>query len=204
MIDDLDQSLQGFLHAALGPAVVIDFVTPSPEWASSRATDVLSCFLHAVTEQVERRSADWIDERDASGRVTGRRPPVRHYRFHYVISAWSDTPSAEHRLLGAVMTACLGTEVLPASHLIGVLSDAELPVGLILATPSEPYVVQPHQVWASLSMPLHASLTLVLEAVLRPALDVDVAPEAKQIALDMHRLPAGAARPPAPTNNPSR
>ena len=190
MIDELDNSLRDFLGAALGAATRISFEAPAPDWPRSTDSPTVSCFLHEVVEDIERRPADWCDVRGDDGRVAGRRPPLRHYRFHYLVSAWADGAEAEHRILGQVMTACLATETIPGDQLCGVLADQEIPVRLALAAPAGAHGVRAHQIWSSLGVALRASLALMVEATMQPGIDTDIAPEAKQITLGMERLPA--------------
>jgi Pvc16 N-terminal domain len=194
VIADADQSLANFLASSLPKGTTVVFDTPSEEWAKSLKRPTLSCFLHRVVEDIERRAADWIDERGDNGRVAGRQPPVRHYQLHYQVSAWATSVADEHRLLGQVMEACLGGEVIPARHLAGNLDGEDEPVLVRLGMPVADPGPQAHDVWSSLGVPLRASLELMLVAPLRPTLVTDIAPPAEELTLGMESIDAAAGR----------
>jgi Pvc16 N-terminal domain len=188
VIADADQSLANFLSSSLPKGTAVVFDTPSDDFAKSVKKPTVSCFLHRIVEDIERRAADWMDERGENGRVAGRQPPVRHYQLHYQVSAWAPSVSDEHGLLGSVMHACLHGEVLPPEHLAGSLADYEDPVLLRLGLPMADPGPQPHDVWSSLGVPLRASIELMLVAPLRPQLDTDLAPPAEELTLGMEAI----------------
>lgn len=199
MIADADRSLANFLGAVLDKGTTVTFETPTDDWAKAVKRPAVSCFLHRVVEDIDRRAADWADERGADGRVGARQPPVRHYQLHYQVSAWAKSVDDEHRLLGQVMEACLGGEVVAGEHLTGVLEGEEQPVLLRLGVPMADPGPQPHDVWSSLGLPLRASIDLTLVAPLRPALSTDIAPPAEELTLGVHLMAAGTRRPLRPT-----
>jgi hypothetical protein len=190
VIADVDDSLARFLGSALDASAAVSFESPTDQWATSVERPVVSCFLHRVVEDVDRRAADWVDER-IDGRVTGRQPPVRHYQMHYQVSAWAKTIDDEHRLLGRVMDACLAGEVIGPDHLTGVLADEHEPVLVRLAMPLQSVGPQPHEVWSALGMPLRASLDLTLVVPLRPALVTEIAPPAEELSMRMESISPG-------------
>lgn len=194
MIADADTSLANFLTSVLDAGTAVTFETPTDEWAKSVKRPAVSCFLHRVVEDLDRRASDWADERNADGRVGGRQPPVRHYQLHYQVSAWAKSVEEEHRLLGRVMEGCLGGEIVADEHLAGVLEGEVQPLLVRLGVPVPDPGPQPHDVWASLGMPLRASLELTLVAPLRPALNTDIAPPAEELTMDMERIGRGARR----------
>ena len=71
MIADVDRiAARNFLDSALDAGTPVDLrVTPTDEWAKSVKRPAVSCFLHRIVEDIERRNADWVDERSADGRV---------------------------------------------------------------------------------------------------------------------------------------
>lgn len=194
MIADADKSLANFLASVLGSGTAVTFETPTDEWAKAVKRPAVSCFLHRVVEDIDRRAADWADERGPDGRVGARQPPVRHYQLHYQVSAWAKSLDEEHRLLGKVMEGCLAGEIVAPEHLAGVLDGEVQPLLVRLGVPVPVAGPQPHDVWASLGMPLRASLELTLVAPLRPALNTDIAPPAEELTMDMERIGRGARR----------
>jgi predicted transcriptional regulator len=194
VIADADRSLANFLVSALDAGTSVTFETPSEEWAKAVKRPAVSCFLHRVAEDIGRRNADWADERNAEGRVSGRQPPVRHYQLHYQVSAWAKTIEDEHRLLGRVMEACLAGEIVAPEHLAGALEGEQQPLLVRLGVPVPDPGPQAHDVWSSLGVPLRASLELTLVAPLRPSLVTDIAPPAEELTMDMERIGRGAQR----------
>jgi len=194
VIADADKSLANFLASVLGSGTAVTFETPTDEWAKAVKRPAVSCFLHRVVEDIDRRAADWADERAPDGRVGARQPPVRHYQLHYQVSAWAKSLEEEHRLLGKVMEGCLAGEIVAPEHLAGVLDGEVQPLLVRLGVPVPVAGPQPHDVWASLGMPLRASLELTLVAPLRPALNTDIAPPAEELTMDMERIGRGARR----------
>jgi hypothetical protein len=194
VIADADKSLANFLASALGAGTTVTFETPTDEWAKAQKRPALSCFLHRVVEDIGRRNSDWADERGPDGRVGARQPPVRHYQLHYQVSAWAKSVEEEHRLLGQVMEACLIGETIAPEHLAGVLEGEEQPLLVRLGVPMQDPGPQAHDVWSSLGMPLRASIDLTLVAPLRPALDVDIAPPAEELTMDIGWIGPGSRR----------
>jgi hypothetical protein len=194
VIADADKSLANFLASALGAGTTVTFDTPTEEWAKAQKRPALSCFLHRVVEDIGRRNSDWADERGPDGRVGARQPPVRHYQLHYQVSAWAKSVEDEHRLLGQVMEACLIGETIAPEHLAGVLEGEEQPLLVRLGVPMQDPGPQAHDVWSSLGMPLRASIDLTLVAPLRPALDVDIAPPAEELTMDIGWIGPGSRR----------
>jgi hypothetical protein len=171
----------------------VTFETPSDELAKSMKRPAVSCFLHRVVEDIGRRDADWADQRTPEGRVAARQPPVRHYQLHYQVSAWAKSVDEEHELLGKVMQACLGGEIVAAAHLAGVFEGEEQPLLIRLGVPVPDPGPQPHDVWSSLGVPLRASLELTLVAPLRPILVTDIAPAGRGAVDDDGEDRAGGA-----------
>jgi hypothetical protein len=111
--------------------------------------------------------------------------------LHYQVSAWAKTLEEEHRLLGQVMQACLSGEIVAAEHLAGTLEGEQQPLLVRLGVPVQDPGPQPHDVWSSLGLPLRASLELTLVAPLRPTLETDIAPPAKEITIGIEAIGGG-------------
>jgi hypothetical protein len=189
MIDDVDASLRAFLGKSLGRGTAIRFDPPTPEWSSALKGATLDLFLYDIIEEIDRRSSDWEDQRNDSGRVSGRQPPVRYYRLSYLVSAWAKNAEDEHALLSAVMRACLGGEVLPPQFCQGSLAGEESPVLLRLCLPVSEPPARAHDLWSSVGQSARSSLELSVVAPLRPALVTEIAAPAEQINLNMNTDP---------------
>jgi hypothetical protein len=186
MIDDVDASLRAMLGAALARGTAVRFEPPTPEWSGGLKGNTVDLFLYDVTEEIERRSSDWEDQRGDDGRVLGRQPPVRYYRLTYLVSAWGKTTEDEHALLGAVMRACLEGEVLHPQYCRGSLAEEESRVLVRLCIPIGPSPARAHDIWSALGQPMRSSLEMAVVAPLRPVLFTDLAAPAEEISLNMN------------------
>lgn len=149
----------------------------------------VSLFLAEVREDVRAAPADWDDRRDpATGRVVGRQPPVRRFDLLYLVLA------PDEALLDTVLAATAPTRRLDPALLTGALRDTREPVILRLA----PYAAD---AYARLNLPPRTVLGLAVSAPLLRPLDTELAPPAREIALDVAR---GAHQPPRPTHHKGR
>ncbi|MEV4664207.1 Pvc16 family protein [Micromonospora echinofusca] len=126
MIWDVDLSVRAWLGSYLPPGVPVVF--DPPDRCAQLAGERVSAFLLDVEEDPNGVSASWDDLRDATGQVTGRRPPGRRYRFSYLLTAWGPDTEREHRLLGDLLVGCAGCTALPVRFLVGALARANQPV----------------------------------------------------------------------------
>jgi hypothetical protein len=171
MIADVDASLRSLLRATALRESKVDVVFESPTraWADALAGDVVDAYLWDIREDVARSRGDWEDVRNELGRVTGRRPPLHHYRLRYLLTAWAKSPAAEHALLAKVLGALADEQVIPAEHITGDLAAEGLPVFLSVALPSENDGT-PSDLWGALGVAPRPALELVATAPLpRPA-----------------------------------
>ncbi len=162
MIELFDQVLRRLITAevANGSGVEISFEAPTREWGTKRNVPTLDLYLYDVREDLTRREVQWADVRDASGRVVGRQPPPRRYRLSYLVTAWTQRPEDEHRLLSACLAAFLRHETLPPADLVDALADQPIPVELEVALPPGPDRSLA-DVWTALGGELKPSLDLV-------------------------------------------
>ena len=140
MIELFDEVLRRLITAEVadGTGVEISFEAPTREWGTKRNVPTLDLYLYDVREDLSRREVQWADVRDATGRVVGRRPPPRRYRLSYLVTAWTQRPEDEHRLLSACLGTFLRHETLPPSELTGALVEQPIPVELDVALPPGP------------------------------------------------------------------
>lgn len=167
MIEDIDESLRALVRreALNGADVEIAFEAPTKDWAARRNSPTLDLYLYDIREDLARRDVAWREVRDASGRVTERRPPARHYKLSYLVTAWTQRPEDEHRLLSAVLACFVRHEALPGDVLAGTLQGSELPVHTTIALPP-PADRSLSDVWSALGGELKPSLDLVVSVPL--------------------------------------
>src|SRR5882757_54581 len=107
MIGEVDSALRALIQneAVVGTGVEVVFDAPTKDWASRRNTPTIDVYLYDIREDLRRREMGAVNSYDGSGRVQSRHLPPRHFKLSYLISAWTQRPEDEHRLLSALL-AC--------------------------------------------------------------------------------------------------
>jgi len=166
MIHDVDQLLEKLVKkdALNGSSVELVFEAPTKDWVARRSGPAVDLYLYDIREDLERRVPAWEDVKDAAGeRTTDRRLPPRRYRLAYLVTAWTQRPEDEHRLLSALLSAFIRNAMLKPEELEGTLAEPNLPVYIDVAQP-------PSQdrsladVWSALGGELKPSLDVVVTA----------------------------------------
>ena len=163
MIDDVDEAVRTLIRqeALNGTAVDVVFDAPTKEWSSRRNSPTLDVYLYDISEDLRRRETGVIDVHNDEGRITGRRRPPRHFKLSYLVTAWTQRPEDEHRLLSAVLACFVRHDKLPAEVLQGSLADQPLPVRVTVGLPP-PEDRALSDVWSAMGGELKPSLDLVI------------------------------------------
>lgn len=137
MIQEVDQALMTLVkrESFTGDGVDVVFDAPTREWASRRNAPTLDVYLYDIREDLKRRERGMLNEYDADSRITARRLPPRYIKLAYLVTAWTQRPEDEHRLLSAVLGMLLRYAKLPDDTLSGQLADMGLPVAVTVALP---------------------------------------------------------------------
>src|SRR2546429_3933603 len=165
MIQDVDESLRALVKrdALNGSKADVAFDAPTKEWSSRRNTPTVDLYLYDIREDLEQREVMWESIRDDSGFVTERRPPARRLTLSYLVTAWTQRPEDEHRLLSSLLSCFLRNQTMPVELITGSLVGARLPITLNIALPP-PQDRSISDVWSALGGELKASLDLVVNA----------------------------------------
>lgn len=165
MIHDVDESLRALVRRDVlnGANVEVSFEAPSKEWSARRNAPTVNLYLYDIREDVSRRGAQYEEIRDERGMVVERRPPPRLFRLSYLVTAWTQRPEDEHRLLSAMLGCFLPLDALPADILRGEAGDPSRPLGVTIGMPL-PADRNISDVWSALGGELKASLDLVVTA----------------------------------------
>jgi hypothetical protein len=163
VIHDVDESLRELVTRDVlnGSGVEISFEAPTKDWAGRLSGPTLSLYLYDIREDLDRRQIQHEELRDENGRVTERRPPPRRFKLSYLVSAWTQRPEDEHRILSAFLSCFLRFDALPAETLAGSLTGAEYPVRVTVALPLPPERSL-GDTWTALGGELKASLDLIV------------------------------------------
>jgi hypothetical protein len=162
---EVDEALRALVRAEVlnGSDVEVVFDAPTKDWAARRNAPTVNLYLYDIREDLRRRERGMVNIYDDHGTVTGRRQPPRHFKVTYLITAWTQRPEDEHRLLSALLYCFLRNEALPADLLRGQLAETGLPVTMSVALPP-PEDRSFADVWSALGGELKPSLDLVVTA----------------------------------------
>src|SRR4029450_2152397 len=121
MIHDVDQTMLALLRreALNSSGVEVVFDAPTKDWASRRNAPTLDVYLYDIREDLRRRTRGMINQYGDDGQVRARRLPPRHFKLSYLITAWTQRPEDEHRLLSRVLSCFLRHDKLPDDLLAG-------------------------------------------------------------------------------------
>lgn len=167
MIHDVDEALKALIkREALGGAdveVVLD--APRKDWAARCTAPTIDLYLYDIREVANRRRAGTMDVRDHDGHVTARKPYPRTFRLSYLLTAWTQRPEDEHRLLSATLGCFLRHEIFPEDLLSETLAGSvEAP--RISVAQGPPQDRQVSDIWSALGGELKASLDLNVVATI--------------------------------------
>jgi len=157
VIQEIDQALRALIRAEAfaDRDVEVVFDAPTKEWAGRRNAPTVDVYLYDIREDMRRRAKGVENEYDGNGRIIGRHLPPRHFKLSYLVTAWTQRPEDEHRLLSALLACFLRHDAIPPELLASPLSDLGLP-------PPEDRAFA--DVWSALGGELKPSLDVVVTA----------------------------------------
>ncbi len=198
MIAEVDDGLRSLVkrEALNGSDVDLSFEAPTKEWAGRRNTPTVDFYLYDIREDLKWRAYGSVDVKDANGHTIGRQAPPKYFRLSYLVTAWTQRPEDEHRLLSAILLCLLKHPMIPPSDLSGAILDQGVPVRLSVALPP-PDERTVSEVWTALGGELKPSL----DVGCLMAVDVDgikqTAPPVLEIPRFRFDMGAGGASGPA-------
>lgn len=162
MIHEVDSALRTLIERDTGIRdVEVVFDAPTREWAGRRTTPTVDVYLYDIREDMRLRQRGVINTYDTDGRqITARSLPPRHFKLSYLVTAWTQRPEDEHRLLSALLATFLRFDALPSELLEGDLAALGLPVQLTIGLPP-PEDRGFADVWSALGGELKPSIDVV-------------------------------------------
>lgn len=165
MIHEVDGLLEKLVRkdALNGSSVELVFDAPTKDWVARRNGPAVDLYLYDIREDLQRRVPVWEDQRAADGTVNARAMPPRRFKLSYLVTAWTQRPEDEHRLLSALLSAFIRNPMIKPELLEGGLAEPNLPVYIDVGQP-------PSQdrsladVWSALGGELKPSLDVVVIA----------------------------------------
>jgi hypothetical protein len=181
VIQDVDAALRRLVEAEAmdGTDVQIVFDAPTKDWAARRNAPTVDLYLYDIREDLRRRSRGLLNEYDADNALRARAVPPRHFKLSYLVTAWTQRPEDEHRLLTLLLQCFLRYDALPPDLVGGVLGDLGLPVPMTIALPP-PEDRAFADVWSALGGELKPSLDLVVSAPADTGQRYPVGPPARE------------------------
>src|SRR5690349_12541823 len=128
MIDELDDALRELLIRDMpinSNEVDIAFDIPTREWASRLSRPTLNLFMHDVRENNKLRTQQpYLNSSVSGSMATMSVSPVR-LDVHYMVTAWANDPSDEHRLLGRMLMVLYRYKAMPEEFVNGSLDGSD-------------------------------------------------------------------------------
>jgi hypothetical protein len=177
VIHEVDSALRALIEREIGTRdVEVVFDAPTREWAGRRNSPTVDVYLYDIREDLRRRERGVHNDYDAAGtRIVGRHLPPRHFKLSYLITAWTQRPEDEHRLLSSLLLCFLRFDALPAELLGGPLAELGLPVPVTVALPP-PEDRAFADVWSALGGELKPSVDVVVSAPIDTGQQFEVGP----------------------------
>lgn len=174
MIHDVDESLRTLVRRDVltGSDVEVVLDAPTRDWAARRNAPTLDFYLYDIREATGLRQTGERALRNDDGNIIARQPWPRRFRLSYLVTAWTQRPEDEHRLLSAVLGCFLRFDSLPPAVLAGALTAAGEPIPFTVAVPP-PQDRAISDVWSAMGGELKASLDLVVTAPFAAGLPVE-------------------------------
>ncbi|GLY94496.1 DUF4255 domain-containing protein [Actinoplanes sp. NBRC 103695] len=165
MIHEVDDALRQLLRTEVLRSGDVDIVleAPTKDWAARRNAPTVNLYLYDIREDMRRRSRGRLNEYDEQGQITARHLPPRYIKLSYLVTAWTQRPEDEHRLLSALLMSLLAHDAMPVEMLTGSLLEMGLPVPITVALPP-PEDRAFADVWSALGGELKPSLDVVVSA----------------------------------------
>lgn len=196
MIAEVDDALREIVRTegVQESDVEVVFDAPTKDWAARRNSPTVNLYLYDIREDLRRRERGWTEVRGADGIVTSRVPAPKYFKLSYLVTAWTQRPEDEHRLLDSLLRAFLRYEALPDRLVTRRLREPrlEVPVTIGLPPPEDRAFAD---VWSALGGELKPSLDLVVIAPVESGIVYKVGPPVADegVSIDMNDLVDGGA-----------
>lgn len=182
MIGDIDEALRSLIRAeVVAPDVEVVLDAPTKDWAARRNAPTVDVYLYDIREDLRRRERGWVDIRDR-GVLIGRRPAPRFFKLSYLVTAWTQRPEDEHRLLSSLLACFVKYDAIPPDLVTGPIAQTGLTVPLTVGLPP-PEDRAFADVWSALGGELKPSLDVVVNAPLDIGVDFPAGPPVREGAI---------------------
>lgn len=168
VIHEVDALLRELIEDEIsnGEQIEVSLEAPDKDWAARRTQPTVNAYLYDVRRDVGRNESGTIVTRDENGQINGRRPLPVWFRLAYLVTAWTQRPEDEHRLLSALLNCFVRRDSLPLPE-EGALAElgAPLPLGVAMPPPQDRSL---SDVWSAMGGDLKPSIDVVVIAPMLP------------------------------------
>lgn len=167
MIHEVDEAIRRLLAdgGVPGGGGELTFDPPTRDWTAKRSVPTVNVFLYDIREDLSRRRSGTSEEHDEAGMIVGWRDSPRWYHLSYLVTAWTNRPMDEHRLLSEVLACLTRAGTLAPQWLTGTLAELGLTIPLEAAGPvSEGRAAT--DIWSALGGELKPAIDLRVTAPL--------------------------------------
>lgn len=167
MLSQVDEALREIVRGdAVDADIDVVFDAPTKDWAARRNAPTVNLYLYDIREDMKHRATGFLEDLDpATGRVVARIPAPRFFKLSYLVTAWTQRPEDEHRLLDGLLRAFLKYDALPDHLVVGPLAEPREPVKVTVGLPP-PEDRAFADVWSALGGELKPSLDLTVTVAL--------------------------------------
>ncbi len=179
MIQDVDDALEQLITRdvlAGQNGVTVEFDAPTTEWAARQNSPAIDVYLYDITENTRPRQVAYEHQVGDDGRtVSHAELPPRRYNLCYLLTAWTQRPLDEHRLLAALLSCFLQYPTMPRDVMSEAHAAVRYSTTMTIALP-RPESRQAIDVWSSMGGELKPSLDLVVTVPLFEGTTKEVGP----------------------------
>lgn len=181
MINEVDETLRTLLRQEVleGTDVEVELEAPTREWSARHSAPTIDLYLYDIREDLTRRESGKIPRYNEEGRVIGHVVPARTFKLSYLVTAWTQRPEDEHRLLSATLGCFLQHDFIPEEHLSDLLRQYGMKLIVQVGMPP-PQDRQVSDVWTALGGNLKPSLDVVISM----KVDAGVMEEARPLVME--------------------
>lgn len=167
MIHEVDEGIRRLLADGdvPGDQGELAFDAPTTDWTARRNAPTVNVFLYDIREDLTRRHAGAVEVHGEDGVLSGWRGVARWFELSYLVTAWTNRPQDEHRLLSQALGCLVRSERIEPRWLTGSLAELGLSIGVQVARPV-PEGRAATDVWSALGGQLKPAITLTVIAPL--------------------------------------
>ena len=169
MLDDLDEALRELLirdMPIVNNEVDISFDLPKREWSARLSRPTINLFLHDVRENNKMRTQQPYLNSIPNGVSATTSPNSIRLEVHYMVTAWANDPSDEHRLLGRLLMVFFRYKSLPEELYFGQLLGQDFDIWLKVAQYDQRDVRR--EIWNMLDNEMKPIIDLTATIALEP------------------------------------